>query len=106
MTSAPRSARCREDSGAATACSSAITRRPASGSEESTWSSSGMAVTPVITAQGRHGTGRLPPEEDRGLEVGHAGGEAVQGDLAELVDDRGGGRVHEPVQQRELDDRG
>lgn len=46
------------------------------------------------------------PGEDRLLEVRDAGRPPVQDDLAELVEHRTGGGVHEPVEQRDLDDRG
>lgn len=48
----------------------------------------------------------LAPGEDRLLVVGDAVDFGAAGDAAELVDDRGGGRVEVAAKQRELDDRG
>ncbi|MEN3302114.1 MAG: hypothetical protein V7633_4172 [Pseudonocardia sp.] len=46
------------------------------------------------------------PGEDRLLEVRDAGRAPVQDDLPELVQHRSGGGVHEPFEERDLDDRG
>src|SRR6185312_11002578 len=45
----------------------------------------------------------LPPGPYRLLEMIHAGGAAVQHDLAELVEHGGGRRVDQRAQQRHLD---
>jgi hypothetical protein len=61
---------------------------------------------PDTLARSARPAGGSAPGEDRLLEVRDAGRPPVQDDLPELVQHRARGGVHEPFEERDLDDRG
>jgi hypothetical protein len=62
-----------------------------------------LRVPDLLPRPGDHASA---PGEDRLLEVRDAGRPPVQDDLPELVQHRAGRGVHEPFEERDLDDRG